>query len=494
MTLAPASTPPALDEAQALASVPTGLLVGGHRGAGASGASFAVEDPATGATLCSVADAEPADAIEALAAAAAAQDEWARTPARTRAEILRRAYDLVSGDRDRLALLMALESGKPLAEAHGEVAYGADFLLWCSEEAARIAGRYGPAPRGDGRILVNRRPVGPCVFVTPWNFPLAMATRKVAPALAAGCTVVLKPAEQTPLTALAFAALMEQAGLPPAVLNVVPTTRPRELVAGLLGDERARKVSFTGSTAVGRELMRGAAEHVMRVSMELGGNAPLIVFEDADVDVAVAGALVAKMRNTGQSCIGANRIMLAEPIAEAFTERFVAAMGALVPARGTDPAATAGPLIDRRARDRVAALVDDARERGAEVLLGGAVGDDAGHWYAPTVLAGVPAGARVLTEEIFGPVAPLVTFADEDEALAAANATMSGLAAYVFTRDLDRALRAVDALEAGLVGVNRGLVSNAAAPFGGVKHSGLGREGGSEGVEEYLESTYVALP
>jgi succinate-semialdehyde dehydrogenase / glutarate-semialdehyde dehydrogenase len=474
-------------------SVPTDLLIGGEWTPAEGDRTFRVEDPATGDVLAHVADASPADALAALAAADQAGDEWAGTPARERADVLRRAFDAVIERREELALLITLEMGKPLSEARSELVYGAEFLRWYSEEAVRIDGRYAPSPSGDSRILVSRRPVGPCLLITPWNFPLAMATRKVAPALAAGCTAVLKPAAQTPLTALALAQLMLDAGLPPGVLNVVPTSRAGETMSPLLQDGRLRKLSFTGSTAVGRRLLRQSADRVLRTSMELGGNAPFIVLEDADLDAAVDGALVAKMRNGGESCIAANRFYVHESLADPFAERLATRMDALVVGRGAEAGVQVGPLIDAAQRDKVAGLVDAARSGGANVLCGGESVDGPGYFYRPTVLAGAAPDAAILREEIFGPVAPIVTFADDDAAIALANDTEYGLVAYLYTRDLDRALRLMDRLETGMVGINRGVVSNAAAPFGGTKASGLGREGGREGIDEYLEPKYAAI-
>jgi succinate-semialdehyde dehydrogenase/glutarate-semialdehyde dehydrogenase len=482
------------DELALLESVPRGLLIGDGWRDAEGGKTLAVEDPATGATLGHVADASAADGLAALQAAAEAREAWAATAPRERSDVLRRAFEAVVARRDELALLMVLEMGKPLAEALGEVAYGAEFLRWFSEEAVRIDGRITRAPAGDAETLVTRQPVGPCLLITPWNFPLAMATRKVAPAVAAGCTMVLKPAEQTPLSALAFAQIMLDAGLPAGVLNVITTSSAPSVVAPLMDDARLRKVSFTGSTAVGRVLVEQSAGRLLRTSMELGGNAPFLVFEDADLDAAVEGAMAAKMRNGGEACTAANRFYVHESVADEFAERLAARMGGLVTGRGTEPGVDLGPLIDDRQRGKVAELVADARERGARVLTGGAAADGPGYFFEPTVLADVPAGARLLAEEIFGPVAPIVRFSDEDEAIAAANDTEYGLIAYVFTRDLARGLRVMNRLETGMVGINRGVISNAAAPFGGVKASGLGREGGAEGIGEYLETRYASFP
>jgi succinate-semialdehyde dehydrogenase / glutarate-semialdehyde dehydrogenase len=486
-------TPMQDEEAAALERVPTDLLIGGEWRAADGGRTFAVEDPATGVTLAEVADASPADGMAALAAAAQAGEAWAATAPRERSEVLRRAYEAVIDQRRELALLMVMEMGKPLAEAFGEVAYAAEFLRWFSEEAVRIDGRLTRSPSGEAELLVTRRPVGPCLLITPWNFPLAMATRKVAPAVAAGCTMVLKPAEQTPLSALAFARIMLEAGLPAGVLNVVTTSSAPEVVAPLMEDPRLRKVSFTGSTAVGRTLVRQSATRLLRTSMELGGNAPFIVFEDADLDAALDGAMLAKMRNGGEACTAANRFYVHESVADRFGAGLAERMGALTVGRGTEPDVDLGPLIDEDQLGKVAALVDDARARGAEVLTGGELPDGPGHFYPPTVLAATPADAALLREEIFGPVAPIVRFSTEDEAIAAANDTEYGLIAYVFTSDLARGLRVKDRLETGMVALNRGIASNAAAPFGGVKASGLGREGGREGIDEYLETRYTSF-
>jgi succinate-semialdehyde dehydrogenase/glutarate-semialdehyde dehydrogenase len=481
------------DESLLLASIPTGLLINGQWRPASSGKTFDVEDPATGKVLLSIADAGTEDGAAALDAAAAAQAGWGRTAPRERSEILRRAFDLVTERAEDFALLMTLEMGKPLAEARGEVAYGADFLRWFSEEAVRIGGRYLPAPDGKNRLLVQKKPVGPCLLITPWNFPLAMATRKVAPAVAAGCTMVLKPANLTPLTSLLFAQVMQEAGLPAGVLNVIQTSTAGAVTGPLIKDDRLRKISFTGSTAVGQALMKEAADKVLRTSMELGGNAPFVVFEDADLDKAVEGALAAKMRNMGEACTAANRFIVHESIADAFAEKFAAKIASLTTARGTEPECTVGPLIDGKARDGVHALVSDALAGGAEAVTGGAAVDGPGYFYQPTVLKNVAEDARILQEEIFGPVAPIVTFASEDDAIRLANNTEYGLVAYVFTRDLNRGLRVSERLETGMLGLNAGVISTAAAPFGGVKQSGLGREGGSEGIEEYLSTQYVGI-
>ncbi|QHF25628.1 aldehyde dehydrogenase family protein [Rathayibacter sp. VKM Ac-2804] len=483
----------AADEAGLLARVPTQLLLGSGWSDSADGSVFAVQDPATGRTLVEVADARPEDGVRALDAAHAAQRDWAATAPRRRAEILRRAFELVTERTEDFALLMTLEMGKPLAESRGEVAYGAEFLRWFSEEAPRISGRYATAPDGVNRLLVLKRPVGPCLFITPWNFPLAMATRKIAPAIAAGCTMILKPAALTPLTALLLADVLREAGLPDGVLSVLPTTSAGAVTGPLLRDPRLRKLSFTGSTEVGRRLIADSAEQVLRVSMELGGNAPFLVFDDADLDAAVAGAVLAKMRNGGEACVAANRFLVQRGIAERFTAAFVERMRGFVVARGTEPGSTLGPLVDASTRDKVAGLVAGALEDGATLALGGDAVPGAGYFYEPTVLTDVPADARILDEEIFGPVAPLVVFDTEEEAVALANATPFGLVAFAFTQDLDRGLRLAEGLETGMLGLNAGVVSNPAAPFGGVKQSGLGREGGAEGIEEYLETRYVGI-
>jgi len=472
---------------------PTVWIAGEWRGA-ATGATFPVEDPSTGTVLAEVADANAEDALAALGAAAAVQSEWATRPPRERSDILRRAFELVVSRRDELAVLITLEMGKPLMESANEVDYSADFLRWFSEEALRIGGRYATTPDGMGRMLTMSQPVGPCLFITPWNFPLAMGARKVAPAVAAGCTMVVKPAPQTPLTMLALAAILEEAGLPPGVMNVVPTTAPDAVAGPMLADPRLRKLSFTGSTRVGRHLLAAAGEGVLRTSMELGGNAPLLVFEDADLDEAVAGAVVAKMRNMGQACTAANRFYVHAAVAERFTQALHQRMAALKVGRGVESGTDVGPLIDSTAREKVAALVRDANDAGARVLTCAEPADGPGYFFPPTVLADVPANARVMHEEIFGPVAPISTFTCEDEAIEAANATEYGLVAYAFTKDIERAFRVVERLDVGMVGLNSGKVSNAAAPFGGVKHSGIGREGGPEGIGEFLETKYVAIP
>jgi succinate-semialdehyde dehydrogenase/glutarate-semialdehyde dehydrogenase len=480
-------------EAGLLASVPTGLLINGEWRDASGGGTFDVEDPATGKVLATLASATSEDALAALDAADAVQASWARTAPRERAEILRRAFELVTGRAEDFALLMTLEMGKPLAEARGEVAYAAEFLRWFAEEAVRDYGRYLTSPEGKNKILVQHKPVGPCLLITPWNFPLAMATRKVAPAVAAGCTMVLKPAKLTPLTSQLFAQVMIEAGLPAGVLNVVSSSSASSISGPLLKDSRLRKVSFTGSTPVGKQLMAEASRNVLRTSMELGGNAPFIVFEDADLDKAVQGAMAAKMRNMGEACTAANRFLVHESVAQEFTAKFAGAMKALRPGRGTESGVTVGPLIDGGARKDVHALVEDAVTAGATVVTGGAPVDGPGYFYQPTVLAGVAYTAEILRTEIFGPVAPITTFVTEEQAIAMANSTEYGLAAYLYSRDFNRLLRVSERIEFGMVGFNAGVISNAAAPFGGVKQSGLGREGGSEGIAEYTTTQYIGI-
>jgi succinate-semialdehyde dehydrogenase/glutarate-semialdehyde dehydrogenase len=477
-----------------LDAVPKQLYIGGSWRDGAEGGTVDVEDPATGETIASVADATPQDALDALAAAHESFPDWRDTAPRERGDILRRAYEAIVARADDLALLMTLEMGKPLAESKAEVTYGASFLRWYAEEAVRINGRFTTHEAGSGRLLTMRQPVGPCVFITPWNFPLAMGTRKIGPAVAAGCTMVVKPAKLTPLSMLMLARILEEAGLPGGVLNVVTARSSGSVMEPVIKDPRTRKLSFTGSTEVGRTLIGQAADQVLRVSMELGGNAPFLVFDDADLDAAVDGAMVAKMRNIGEACTAANRFHVADTIAGEFAQRLAERMGALKIGRGTEDGVEVGPLIDEDQLGKVVELVEDAVAKGARVLCGGERVEGPGHFYKPTVLADVPAGARLLKEEVFGPVAPVRAFADEEEAIAAANDTEFGLVAYLYTGGLQRAFRVVERLESGMVGLNQGIVSNAGAPFGGVKHSGIGREGGPEGIEEYLEIKYVAMP
>jgi succinate-semialdehyde dehydrogenase/glutarate-semialdehyde dehydrogenase len=481
-------------EAALLASVPTGLFIGGEWVDAEGGACFDVRDPATGRVIRTIADATPDDGIRALDAAVAAQEAWAATAPRTRSDILRRAFDLVREHAEDLALLMTLEMGKPLAESRGEVTYGGEFLRWFSEEAVRVSGRYGLTPEGTGRMIVSQRPVGPSFFITPWNFPLAMATRKIAPALAAGCTVVIKPAELTPLTTLMVAQLLAEAGLPAGVVNVVTTTSSGDVSAPIIADPRLRKLSFTGSTPVGRKLIAQAAEGVLRVSMELGGNAPFVVFEDADLEKAVEGAMLAKFRNIGQACTAANRFIVHADVAEEFAARVTARVSAMRVGRGTDDDVQIGPLIDEKAVAKATDLVADAVERGARVRVGGEPIAGEGTFFAPTVVTDVAPGSDILREEIFGPVLAVATFTTEEEAVRLANDTEYGLVSYVFTRDLARGHRMIDRLETGMMGLNVGVVSNAAAPFGGVKQSGVGREGGLEGIHEYLSTKYTLIP
>ncbi|TDL40303.1 NAD-dependent succinate-semialdehyde dehydrogenase [Kocuria rosea] len=479
--------------AAVLAKTPTGLLINGQWREASDGGTFEVENPATGEVIATMASATRADSQAAMDAAADAQESWARTPARERSEILRRAFDLVQERAEDLALLMTLEMGKPLAEAAGEVKYGGEFLRWFAEEAVRDYGRYLDTPEGNLRMLVTHKPVGPCLLITPWNFPLAMATRKVAPAVAAGCTMVLKPARLTPLTSQYFAQLMLDAGLPAGVLNVVSSASAAAVSEPIMADPRLRKVSFTGSTPVGKQLMKLATDNVLRTSMELGGNGPLIVFEDADIDKAVAGAMAAKMRNMGEACTAANRLLVHESVVDEFVEKMAAKMAALTVGNGVDDGVSVGPMVEAKARDSVEEFVTDAVERGAKVVVGGARVEGPGYFFQPTLLRDVPVDARAVTEEIFGPVAPVVTFKDEDEAVALANSTEYGLASYVFTENISRGLRIGDRIEFGLMGLNVGVISNAAAPFGGVKQSGLGREGGAEGLHEYTTTQYIGV-
>ena len=476
-----------------VAGVPTELLIGGKLRAASDGGTFPVIDPATGKTLADVANGTEADALACVDAADAAAAHWAATPPRTRGEILRTAFELMVDRADQLAALIVAENGKALPDARGEVLYSAEFFRWYSEEAVRIDGQVRTAPAGTNKILVIHQPVGIAVLVTPWNFPAAMASRKIGPALAAGCTVILKPASETPLTALALASILEEAGAPAGVVNVLPSRRSGPVVSAMLADPRVRKLSFTGSTEVGRTLLAQAAEHVVNCSMELGGNAPFVVFADADLDAAIAGAMIAKMRNGGEACTAANRFYVEAPIAEEFTKRLTAAMGALKVGPGSDADVAVGPLINDSARRKVAELVDHAVAQGATLRSGGTVPDGEGYFYPPTVLSDVPSNAEILQTEIFGPVAPVVTFTTEDEAITLANSTEYGLVSYVYTADLARGLRVSERIEAGMVGLNRGLVSDPAAPFGGVKESGLGREGGTEGLLAFTESKYVAV-
>ena len=474
-----------------LSSVPTGLWIGGEERPGSS--TFDVLNPATDEVLTTVGNATATDAIEAMDAACAVQADWAATPARERGEILRAVFEMIIERADDVATLMTLEMGKVLPESMGEVKYGAEFFRWFAEEAVRIHGRYTPSPAGTGRIVVTKQPLGPCYAITPWNFPLAMGTRKIGPALAAGCTMIVKPAQETPLTMLLLAKLMAEAGLPKGVLSVLPSNSPREVTTALIEDGRLRKLTFTGSTGVGKALVKQSADALLRTSMELGGNAPFVVFDDADVDAAVEGAMLAKMRNGGEACTAANRFYVANSLLDDFTDKFVKRMGELTLGNGLDPSTKLGPLINPNQLKTVQELVDDAVEKGATVATGGQAPGGPGNFYPATVLTGVPLNARILKEEVFGPVAPIVGFDTEQQGIAAANDTEYGLAAYIFTQSLDRALRVAESIEAGMVGVNRGVISDPAAPFGGVKESGFGREGGFEGIEEYLDVKYIAL-
>jgi succinate-semialdehyde dehydrogenase/glutarate-semialdehyde dehydrogenase len=480
-----------MDTAKLLSSVPTGIWIGGEERSGAE--TFDVRDPSDDNVLVSVADATPADATAALDAAAGVQTEWAATAPRKRGEILRAVFESLTEHGEDLATLMTLEMGKVLPESKTEATYGSEFFRWFAEEAVRIHGRYTPSPAGTGRILVTKQAVGPCYAITPWNFPLAMGTRKIGPAMAAGCTMIVKPAQETPLTMLYLAKLMDEAGLPKGVLSILPTTDARGVTGALLDDARLRKLTFTGSTGVGKSLVKQGAEKLLRMSMELGGNAPFVVFDDADVDAAVDGAILAKMRNGGEACTAANRFHVANAVREEFTEKMVKRMSEFTLGNGLDSSSTLGPLINADQREKVTELVDDAVKRGATIAIGGKVPDGPGHYYPATVLTDVPADARILREEVFGPVAPITGFDTEDEGVAAANDTEFGLTAYIYTQSLDRALRVSEAIESGMIGVNRGVISDPAAPFGGVKESGFGREGGFEGIEEYLETKYIGL-
>ncbi len=483
-----------ITESELLARVPDRLFIGGEWVESTSGRHIEVKDPATGAVIKTIADASVADAARAMDAAADTQADWAATPPRVRGEILRKAWELLQERADEFALLMTLEMGKPLAEARGEVTYGGEFLRWFGEEAVRITGRYGSNPEGTGRMIVTHLPVGPSFLITPWNFPLAMATRKIAPAIAAGCTSIIKPAELTPLTTLYFAKLLEDAGLPKGVVNVLTTSTSRDVSEPIIADPRLRKLSFTGSTPVGQQLMKQAAQGVLRTSMELGGNAPFIVFDDADLDKAVDGAMLAKFRNIGQACTAANRFIVHESVADEFARRVTERVSAMKIGRGTDEGITIGPLINDGAVDKADELVQDAVTRGATILTGGKRVEGDGSFYEPTVISGVTAGSDILREEIFGPVLSIVTFTDEADAVAKANDTEYGLVSYAFTKDLARGQRLIESLNTGMMGLNVGVVSNAAAPFGGTKQSGVGREGGFEGIHEYLETKYVLTP
>jgi len=469
------------------------LYIGGEWRDAADDGTVEVENPATGEIITRVASATVEDGLAAVESAYAAGQSWSRVPPRERAEVLRKAYALMTDRADEIARLMVMENGKCLADAEAETAYAAEFFRWYSEEAVRNLGEVSIAPSGKNRILVELQPVGVSVLVTPWNFPAAMATRKIGPALAAGCTVILKPATLTPLTALLVAQILEDAGVPAGVVNVLPSRQSGKLVSAMLHDPRVRKLSFTGSTEVGRILLKEAADSIVNCSMELGGNAPFLVLEDADIDAAVAGAMVAKMRNGGEACTAANRFLVQENVAEEFTEKFAAAMGKLKIGNGLEKDVRVGPLVDASTRDKVAELVEDAVGKGARVDTGGRALEGKGYFYAPTVLSGIPDSATLLREEIFGPVAPITTFADLDEAIARANDTEYGLIAYVYTGDLARGLYAAERIEAGMVALNRGIASDPAAPFGGVKQSGIGREGSYDGMLEFLEKKYIAV-
>jgi succinate-semialdehyde dehydrogenase / glutarate-semialdehyde dehydrogenase len=476
-----------------LARIPTTALIGGTWRSASDGREFPVDDPSTSRRLALVADASPSDGIAALDAAVDASVAWGAVPPRGRSEILHRAWSLLQERADDFALLMTLEMGKPLAEARGEINYGGEFLRWFAEEAVRIPGRFGHNPEGTGTAIVTYRPVGPSFLITPWNFPLAMATRKIAPALAAGCTVVVKPAELTPLTTLLLGQLLIDAGVPAGVVNIIPTARAQETSAPIIADPRLRKLSFTGSTAVGQRLLAQAAPGILRTSMELGGNAPFLVFEDADLDAAVDGAMIAKFRNMGQACTAANRFLVHDSVAEEFTARLAARVRELRVGRGMDATTSIGPLINTTAVDNCRDLVADAVATGGKVVIGGNALSGAGNFFEPTIVTGITSCARMLHEEIFAPLIGIVTFRDEHEAILLANETEYGLVSYAYTHDIGRTQRLIDGLETGMMGINTGIVSNAASPFGGVKMSGLGREGGAEGLLEYMSAKYTLL-
>ena len=473
--------------------VPRQLLVAGNWQDASNADTVEVINPSDASVITDIADADVEDGLAAVDAAAAALPEWAASPPRRRAEILRRCFDLMTERSEQLAHLISLENGKALSDARGEVAYAAEFFRWYAEEAVRIIGDVSVSPSGANRILVQHMPIGVCVLITPWNFPAAMATRKLAPALAAGCTAVLKPATLTPLTTLAIAQLMIDAGVPAGAVNIITTSKTSDVMTPILADPRVRKLSFTGSTGVGRHLLRQAADNVLKCSMELGGNAPFLVFDDADLELALDGAMVAKMRNGGQACTAANRIYVQRGIHDEFAGRLAERMGAMRVGPGTDPGTEVGPLVDEPSVRKVDSLVRDAVSQGARLLAGGKAIDGAGYYYPPTVVTNVPLQARMVSEEIFGPVASVIPFDTEDEVIAAANDSEYGLAAYVFTEDLRRGLRVSERIESGMVALNRGLVSDPAAPFGGVKQSGLGREGAHQGLLDFTETKYIAL-
>lgn len=475
----------------AASGVPTGLFVDGHWKGAADGSSFAVHDPATGQVIADVADATPADAIDALDAAVAAQRSWAETTGRNRAEILRRAFDSIIARTEDIASVLTAEMGKPLQESRGEVTYGAEFFRWFSEQAAHVAGSYGRAPAGDYRVVTTEQPVGPCLLITPWNFPLAMGTRKIGAALAAGCSVLIKPAALTPLTMTLLVDILVEAGVPSGVINVLPSTRSGEISSTLMADPRLRKVSFTGSTSVGSTLLRQAADHVQRTSMELGGNGPFVVLADADVDAAVEGAMTAKFRNGGQSCVAANRFIVHTDVYDEFVAGLQARVAALRLGPGTDAGVDVGPVVSDKQARTLQSLVDSAVDEGGRILVGGSHQDRPGNYFEPTLIVDAPTTSRIAREEIFGPIAVVYRVETDDEAIAVANDTEYGLVGYVYSRT--RAQRYAELLETGMVGVNRGLVSDPAGAFGGVKASGLGREGGTSGIAEYLETKYMAV-
>ena len=476
-----------------LADVPTDLWIGGKWRKSSDNQRFDVIDPATERTVASVASATVDDAIAAIDAAEAAFPAWAAKKPRERAEILRKAFELIMRDAERLAKLITVENGKALPDSRGEVAYAAEFFRWNAEEAVRNLGQMSVAPSSGARILVQHKPAGIAVLVTPWNFPAAMATRKIGPALAAGCPVVLKPASDTPLTMLALMPILEEAGVPAGVVNVIPSRSSGKVVSAMLHDPRVRVVSFTGSTEVGRVLLREAADNIVKPAMELGGNAPFLVFEDADIDAAIEGAMIAKMRNMGEACTAANRFYVHEKVHDVFAQKLTDKMNSLKIGNGLDEGVNLGPLVNKEGRDKVIELVDDAVSKGAKVLTGGKTPDGAGFFYPATVITNVPDNAKMLNEEIFGPVASIQTFKSEDEAIKRANDTEYGLVAYLYTRDIGRGMRVSEKLDFGMIGLNRGLVSDPAAPFGGMKQSGLGREGRHEGMMEFLETQYVSV-